>query len=775
MNKKELLLGCLLLLGITRIIGQVNHSDQPRLGKDKIADVIKAMTVEDKVYLLMGLGYPPPADLSIVARGFAGRTWSIPRLGITTTILSDGPAGLRIDARPKDSDRTFYCTAFPTATGLSSTWNTSLVEAVGKAMGNEVLEYGCDVLLAPALNIQRDPLCGRNFEYYSEDPLVAGKIAAAMVRGVQSNGVGTSIKHFAANNEETYRGSENALISQRALREIYLRGFEIAVKEAKPWTVMSSYNRLNGFYTSENKDLLTTVLRKEWGFDGLVMSDWGAGADPVAQMNAGNNILMPGFEQRKILLEAIKNKTLDEKVLDYNLSFLLNYIEKNPSFKAYHASARPDLKNHDLLARNAAEESMVLLKNKDNNLPFKKVKRVALFGKTSYHFIVGGTGSGEVNFEHAISLKEGLATAGYSMVKPLEVIYSRFIDSVITHADEATIKKVADFMSDAAVAKEKVVDFIPEMPLSRSAIQDQVGHSDIALITIGRNSGEGRDRKQTDFYLSATEKELIQNVSEVYHAAGKKVVVVLNIGGVVETDSWRNYPDAILLAWQTGQQGGNAVADILKGVVNPSAKLPMTFPRVYDDVPSAKTFHPDQPQCNPQNAFYNEGIYVGYRYYSTFKVPVSYEFGYGLSYTSFQYSAIKISNNAIFQDSIRVSLLIRNTGKCAGKEVVQLYLSAPTDQIEKPVQELKSFTKTKLLQPGESEEVSFLLDARLLASFWSGSSTWVTDKGNYEIKIGSSSEDIRQTISFNVPARIEVEKLNPVLYPNMPVKEMSRQ
>jgi len=773
MRSKELIIALLSMTFVVSMYGQKNSALLPKLGKDNIEDVINAMTQEEKVYLVVGLGYPPPSGLPIIAHGFAGRTWEIKRLGITTSILSDGPAGLRIDAHPKGTDKTFFCTAFPTATGLSSTWNTELVERVGKAMGNEVLEYGCDVLLAPALNIQRDPLCGRNFEYYSEDPLIAGKIASAMVRGVQFNGVGTSIKHFAANNEETYRGSENALISQRALREIYLRGFEITVKEAKPWTVMSSYNRLNGYYTSENRDLLTTVLRDEWGFKGMVMSDWGGGIDPIAQMNAGNDIIMPGTEQRKILLNALKTKTIDEKVLDRNIAHILNYLLKTPRFKSFPFSGNPDLKAHDLVAKEAATESMVLLKNNENTLPFKKIKNIALFGKTAYHFIVGGTGSGEVNFEHSVSLKEGLTNAGFTFAKSLESIYSRYIDSVITHADEATIKKAADFMSDPSVAKEKVIDFISEMPLSKQDIQKQVQNTDIALITIGRNSGEGRDRIKTDFYLSETEKNLISDVSKAYHAVRKKVVVILNIGGVIETESWRDYPDAILLAWQPGQEGGNAVADILKGKSTPSGRLTMTFPRVYDDVPSAKTFHPESPLCNPQNAFYNEGIYVGYRYYESFKVPTSYEFGYGISYSLFQYSGINI-DNPVFKDSIRISVNIKNTGRFTGKEVVQLYLSAPNLEIEKPVQELKAFTKTRLLQPGQSERISFMLDSRLLASFWSGINTWVADKGIYEIRIGSSSKDIRQTVSFSLPEQIKVEKLHPVLYPNLPVKELSR-
>ena len=742
-------------------------------GKNSIRNILKEMKPEEKVYMLIGLGYPPPAYPSLATRGFAGRTWEIPRFGITTAVLADGPAGLRIEAHPNINNKPFYCTAFPTATGMSSSWNTVLVEKVGEAMGNEVLEYGCDVLLAPALNIQRDPLCGRNFEYYSEDPLVAGKIAAAMVRGIQSNGVGASIKHFAANNEETYRGSENSLISQRALREIYLRGFEIAVKESKPWTVMSSYNRLNGFYTSENHDLLTTILRNEWGFKGLVMSDWGAGSDAVAQINAGNDLIMPGYEQRKTLLDAMKNRAMDESVIDRNLMHVLDFITKTPRFKSYKYSLNPDLKLHDKVAKEAALESAVLLKNNQQTLPFQGVKSIALFGKASYHLIVGGSGSGEVNYAHAVSLKEGLQNVGFSFDLPLEQIYCHYIDSVKSHADEATVKKVADFMSDIDVARDKVIDFLPEMRISKEEIDEQVNVSDIALITIGRSSGEGRDRLQSDFNLSETEMDLIRNVSAAYHKAGKKVVVLLNIGGVVETESWRNYADAVLLIWQPGQQGGNAVADILKGAESPSGKLPMTFPKSYNDVPSSKMFHPEQPIGNPPNTYYREGIYVGYRYYDTYKIPVSFEFGYGLSYTQFQYTAIKL-DKLVFKDSIMVNVTIKNTGSYAGKEIVQLYLSAPGIEIETPAQELKAFAKTKLLQPGESQQLVFVLKAKLLASFWSGISAWVAEKGNYEIRLGSSSRDIRKTILFSLSKQIEVEKLNKVLYPNISFKEWSR-
>ena len=760
---KRIILFIFLLSFVIKFSYAQEKTQSPQLGKNKIADVIAAMTLEEKVHLLMGIGDSwqnrEQEDKKIlVLDGAAGLTYSIPRLGITASALSDGPAGLRINSHPRGWNITRYCTAFPTATALSSSWNTELVENVGKAMGDEVLEYGSDVLLAPAINIHRNPLCGRNFEYYSEDPIIVGKIGAAMIRGIQSNGVGTSLKHFAANNIETNRTSVNAVISQRALREIYLKGFEIAVKEAQPWTVMSSYNRLNGFYTSENHDLITTILRDEWKFKGMVMTDWGGGKDAVAQMEAGNDLLMPGNSQYTELMNAVKNKTIDEKILDRNVARILTFILQTPRFKGYTPTEKPDLTAHALVAKNAAGEGMILLKNDKNTLPFQKVKRVALFGKTSYRFIAGGTGSGEVNYEHAATIKESFEHNGFTVVKPLEAIYSQFIDTIVAKAKNKRDKFL--------------VDFYPELSVNKEEITAQVKNADMAVITIGRNAGEGSDRKVSDFSLTGIEKQLIQDVSEAFHAANKKVVVVLNIGGVVATADWRDYPDAILLAWQTGQEGANALVDILKGKVNPSGRLPMTFPMVYDDVPSSKIF-PGEPTDNPVNAYYNEGIYVGYRYYDAFKIQTAYEFGYGLSYTHFQYSAITLSNNT-FNDSITVKLSVKNTGKSAGKEVVELYVSAPKTEIEKPEQELKAFAKTHLLKPGESQEITFTLNSRALASYWSSVSSWIADKGNYEVRVGSSSKDIHEKASFTVPESIVVEKLNNVLYPNRVVKELSR-
>lgn len=780
-------------------------SSVPTLGQTPVEKVVAAMALEEKANLVVGLGMnfeipdsilkllpagmnpfgkdsaeikltdslrtPVIGKAAILVAGEAGTTASISRLGITPMSLTDGPAGLRIQPKRKNDSQTYYCTAFPVATVLASSWDTALVKKVGQAMGNEVHEYGADILLAPALNIHRNPLNGRNFEYYSEDPLVAGRMAAAMVKGIQSQGVGTSIKHFAANNQETNRNTVNTIVSERALREIYLEGFRIAVQESNPWTVMSSYNKINGLYTSHSYDLLTKILRDDWGFKGFVMTDWTGGNDPVEQMKAGNDLLEPGnARQVKTIIDAVKSGKLDEKVLDKNVERILTIVLESPHFKKYAYSNKPDLKLHAEITRQAATDGMVLLKNEKEALPIAgNSKKVAAFGNTSYEIIKGGTGSGDVNAAYSVSLTEGLKNDGYIVDESLQNAYVNYMKET-----RAKMPKPKNIFESLFGGKPHVA----EMSVDSKLASKIAGENDIALITIGRNAGEGQDRKvEGDFNLTDTEKALIKNVSQAFQAKGKKAIVILNIAGVIEVASWRAFPDAILLAWQPGQEAGNSIADVLSGKVNPSGKLTSSFPMAYSDVPSAKNFPgkelPDTSkfksefsfmQGKPSEVVYEEDIYVGYRYYTTFQVPVAYEFGYGLSYTKFEYSNLKLSGTE-FKDKLTATVDIKNTGKVAGREVVQLYVTAPAQRIDKPAEELKGFVKTKTLNPGETQTVSFTITNKDLASFDTPSSSWIADEGSYAVKIGASSKDIRQTATFNLAKQEVVAKVSKALAP----------
>ena len=734
----------------------------PQLGHSSIDKVLAAMTLEEKAHLVIGTGMagfsgeaPVIGETRNLVPGAAGTTYPIPRLGIPAIVLADGPAGLRINPTREGDDQTYYCTHFPIGTLLASTWNTELVEQVGESIGNEVLEYGADVLLAPALNIHRNPLCGRNFEYYSEDPVVSGKIAAAYVNGIQSNGVGTSIKHYALNNQETNRMKNDARVSPRAIREIYLKGFEIAVKESQPWTVMSSYNYLNGVYTSESKDLQTTMLRDEWGFKGMVMTDWFGGADAAAQMWAGNDMLQPGRAgQFEDIVEGVRSGRLSEADLDRNVRRVLELIVKSPRFKGYKFSNKPDLKAHAEVTRQSAVEGMVLLEN-NGVLPLAEdVKKVALFGTTSYDFIAGGTGSGNVNRAYTVSLLEGLSNAGYATDPELETIYGKYIE-------EETERNRKAIDSNDPIAKFMPVgragEFVPDTKL----LAKTVAANDAAIITIGRNSGEFLDRKVSDFTLTAQEQGMIASVCDAFHKAGKKVVVILNIGGVIETASWKRLPDAVLLAWQAGQEGGNSVADVLKGVASPSGKLTMTFPVAYADHASSKNFPIDlafgmfgkdkdaEPERNVDYTEYEEGIYVGYRWFDTQNMEVSYPFGYGLSYTSFEWSDATIKSS---RKETVLTVKITNTGSRAGKEVAQLYVSAPDGTLDKPSKELKAFAKTRELAPGESQVITLKVNNSDLASYNQAESSWVVDAGEYSFLLGASSRDIRATLKATLKA-----------------------
>jgi beta-glucosidase len=775
----------------------------PQVGKANLEEVIDAMTLEEKAKLVVGTGMifspagpgsssddeesadtqiPVSTQKQALVDGAAGTTYSIPRLGITAMVLADGPAGLRISPTRKNDDNTYYCTAFPVATLLASTWDRNMVYRVGQAIGNEVLEYGVDFLLAPALNLHRNPLCGRNFEYFSEDPLVTGKMTAAMVEGVQSQGVGATIKHFAANNTETNRMTLDTYVSERALRELYLEGFRIAVEDAQPWAVMSSYNKINGSYASESHDLLTKILRDDWGFKGLVMTDWFAGSAPAAQMRAGNDLLMPGVTaQTESIIKAVEEVRLDEKVLDKNVERILNIQIRSPRFRGYHYSNKPALKDHAVLAREAGAQGMVLLKNSDKVLPVAKgVKEISAFGNTSYDIITGGTGSGDVNEAYSVPLVDGLRNAGYSVNQDLLNMYNAYLKDA-----KEKLPPAGFFEPPKTIA---------EMEISPATAARMADLSDFAIVTIGRNSGEGYDRSsgEGDFKLTGAEKQMIRTVADAFHQAEKRCVVVLNVGGVIETASWRDIPDAILLAWQAGQETGNCIADVISGKVNPSGRLASTFPIKYEDVPSSANFPgvvldtgagdvtdnqatgiSGPPPSRPSEIFYKEGIYVGYRYYDTFDINTAYEFGYGLSYTQFKYDNLKLSSDR-FEDKLILTMDIINTGSVAGKEVVQLYISAPAKKMEKPKKELKGFAKTELLAAGEAQTITFEINARDLSSFDTASSSWIAEAGEYRAMIGASSKDIREEASFEVDREIKTKTASKALTPPRKIEELTR-
>jgi beta-glucosidase len=750
----------------------------PQLRADNIDEVIKSMTLEEKAMLLVGGQNPGNQGsgatfghtMNLVA-GAAGTTTPIPRLGIPSVSLADGPAGLRIDPIRKDDSKTYYCTGFPVGTALASTWNPQLVEQVGKAIGNEVHEYGVDVILGPGMNLHRNPLCGRNFEYYSEDPLLSGKIAAAYIRGVQSEGVGTSAKHFAVNSQESDRTRVDERVSQRALRELYLKGFEIMVKEGKPWTVMSSYNKINGTFTQESHDLLTDILRNEWGFKGLVMTDWTGLRNTAAQVHAGNDLMEPGMgSQVTDIIDKVKSGKLAERDVDVCVRRVLELVVRSPRFSGYKYSDAPDLKAHAEVTRQSAAEGMVLLKNYRNTLPVKNIKKVALFGVNSYDFLSGGTGSGCVHTPYVVDMVKGLANAGISTTKTLTDIYQKYIDY-------AKVKFQADkdpYMWFLSFGQAK----LPEMEVSQRCADSEVNDADAAIITIGRQAGEGLDRTiDNEFNLTDLEHALINRVSGVFRNAGKPVIVVINSGSVIETASWQQLADAILVAWQPGEEGGNSVADVLTGKVNPSGHLTMTWPVMAMDHPSSSNFplgmtlydYKEMSGWGVPIKFvdftnHDEDIYVGYRYFDTFGKDVSYPFGFGLSYTTFAYGKPSVSAS---NDKITVSVSVKNTGSCAGKEVAQVYVSAPKGKLEKPEKELKAFAKTKQLKPGESETLKMIIDRRDLASFDDSQSKWIGDAGTYTFKVGDNVEDIKGSCTLSLKAY--EEKVTNVLAPQQPL------
>ena len=732
-------------------------------GKSPNNKVVAAMTLEEKVNLLVGVGAWNGNDIAQEIKdakglipGCAGQTYPIPRLGIPSVMLPDGPGGLRINPTRQGDEKTYYCTSFPVATVLAQSWNQQLVEEVGNAIGDEVKRYGADCLLAPALNLHRNPLLGRNFEYYSEDPVISGKTAAAMVRGVQSNGVGATIKHYALNNQETNRMANDAQVDQQTARELYLKGFEIAVRESQPWAVMTSYNKINGTYAPENEVLIDNILRQEWGFEGMVMTDWGGGRDAVATVKAGNDLLMPGSaNQIQSIIEAVQNGTLDEKIIDRNVEKILAFIARSPKMQGYEFLNDPDLEAHAKVSRSSATEGMVLLKNQGALPLSKNCNMIALYGVSSYDMYVVGTGSGSVNYKHAVGLDEGLKAAGYKLEPSVFNAYSKYVE------DHKQAARPGNFM------RTNLTNHVIPQSLVRKPYQyraDAIA-SDIAIITIGRSCGESADRGyEGDYTLTDIEQGLIKDVCDAFHSKGKKVVVILNIGAPIETASWKARPDAILLAGLPGQEAGYAVTDVLKGDVNPSGKLVDTYVVDFNKMPSTANFpvnarelqsaaraNRNNPDAKPVALYdyteYKERLDIGYRYYDRHPEQVSYPFGFGLSYTTFEYS----EPQATIEDGIiSLSIKVTNNGSVAGKEAVQIYIEAPKGGLNKLTKELKAYSKTALLEPGESETLEFKLSAYDLAAFNLSESCWQTVKGDYKADFAASSQDIRCQAQFTL-------------------------
>ena len=771
----------LVVIAVATSFGYSASVSAQQLRAENIDEVVKALTLEEKCHLVLGRGMHFNDDAKFP--GTAGSTFSVNRLGIPETYCADSQQGLRMNATRVWDHNDYYPTDFVASMTLASTWDREAAFKVGQGIGNEVREFGLDWILSPAMNLIRNPLCGRNHEYYSEDPYLSGTIAAGYVKGVQSEGTAACPKHFVANNQETNRNNNISQVCQRALREIYLKAFEIMVKESNPWTIMTSYNKLNGPYALQNRELLTTIVRDEWGWKGMFVSDWNAGDDAVAAMLAGNDMLQPGQDkQYKAILEAAKSGKLPMEVLDANVKRILEYVVKTHNFKGYKYSNEPNLKAHAQVVRQVGADGIVLLKN-SGILPLTG-KRVALFGCTSYDWISGGSGFGGTSVGHyTVSLVEGLRSAGYEVYKPLISTYTQHIA-----AEEKRLfpnGRPPFSLTPPARAEEK--------QFTAGELNAAINGSDVAIISLGRKSGEAADRSEADFYLKEGEAKLVKAVSEAYHAKGKQVVVLLDICSPIDVASWQNQIDALVCTWQGGQESGFSVADVLSGKVNPSGKLPMTFQVKYGDAYADKNFpsnvddktlgamfmwgyNKDQapkerkPQANIDYTNYEEDIYVGYRYFDSFGKAVAYPFGFGLSYTTFSYTNMSVSEaNGVYT----VKVDVKNTGTKAGRNVVELFVAAPNSKkLNKPEKELRNYAKTRLLQPGQTETVTMTVKAEDLASFNEKASAWKTDAGRYDFLICSSSSDVEAKASANVKAW--TKKVNNVMKPNVKLNLLKR-
>ena len=691
--------------------------------KRDIKGIIKQMTLEEKASLCSGLSF--------------WRTKGVDRLGIPSIMVSDGPHGLRKQDEKADHLGMYHsvpATCFPTAAALACSWDRELLEKVGVALGKECQAEQVSIILGPGVNIKRSPLCGRNFEYFSEDPYLTGELAASHIAGVQSQGVGTSIKHFAVNNQEEKRLVIDAIVDERTLREIYLTGFEIAVKSSKPWTVMCSYNRLNGVYCSENEYLLTDILRDEWGYEGFVVSDWGAVNDRVEGLKAGLELEMPssgGIGDRKIV-EAVRNGELCESILDRAVERLLNIIFK--AVDNYKENAKFDKEEHHRLARKVARECMVLLKNQNNVLPLKKEGTLAVIGAFAKNPRFQGGGSSHINPTKVDSaLEEIKKLAGDSM----NIIYA---DGYRLDEKQEGIFSSKPFQS---------VSDIPDEELINEA-KEAAKKAHVAIVFAGlpdSYESEGYDRKH--IRIPEGHRILIEEVAQV----NKNTVVVLSNGSPIEMP-WIDKVAGVLEGYLGGQASGGAVADLLFGVANPCGKLAETFPKRLEDNPSYLNFPGDSKKVE-----YREGIFVGYRYYEAKNIDVLFPFGYGLSYTTFDYTDISLDKNEMMDnEEVMVKVKVKNAGDMTGKEIVQLYVRDIESSVIRPAKELKGFEKV-MLQPGEEKTVTFTLDKRAFAYYNEEIKDWYVEDGEFEILVGGSSQHTPLRTTITVKSTQPIKKV----------------
>ena len=767
-----------------------------KLRRDNIGGIVAAMTLAEKARLLNGAskgtlhGLDYVANASGAVPGAAGPTAEFPQYGIPQTIMADGPAGLRISPVRDGDAREYWCTAFPVGSALAASWNTGLVRKMCRAMGEEAYANGVDVLLGPSMNIMRNPLCGRNFEYMSEDPVLGGLIAAAYVNGIQDSGVGACLKHFAANNQETNRDGNDVIATEKALQDIYYRTFGVALRHCSPLTVMTSYNKINGTFCCESSALLEGILRKQLGFKGMVMTDWIGRRNTAAQVLAGNDLIMPGSqEQIDDIVRAVRTGELPVSAVNRNAERILEYVTATPSFRKAAGEGCGDFGNgeydaeaHEDAAREMASEAMVLLRN-NGALPFKVEAerngesrtgrpatplRLALYGLRSYDLIAGGTGSGHVNCREVSQIDKALESRGVAVDAPLRELYRTHLANEWSRIRGNSAWVLLDFGHP----------MIPEMPLEAVTVSARCAETDAAVVTIGRSAGEASDRSLDGHYrLSAEEISALHEICDCYHSQGKPVVAVLNVDGAVEMSGWDSLPDAVLLAWLPGQEGGEAVADILCGRVNPSGRLPFSLTRSYWDNASARDFPaytaavpqpymgfqeiwtPSRSGRNYDFTVYEEGTSVGYRHLLEKGITAAYPFGFGLSYTTFSYSDFHFrrvpgkeaassknpEQSGQAQDNaalpcIEVSCTVTNTGKTAGKEVVQLYATAPDGKFR----ELKSFHKTSLLNPGESETVRLQLTPDDLAAYDETAGQRKVTRGKWVFSLCTDAETVVQ-------------------------------